>query len=150
MEYKRPTTVKELRRLIGLIGWYRRFIPKAAEILAPLSDLIKGDSKTKIEWTNEAEMAFTQVKEALTAAPILSSPDYSLPYKIYTDASLLAGAAVLTQEQNGIEKVIAYHSAKFSKTQLYKQTHTPNRIVKQNLTTPKRIIYNKFGSVNEH
>lgn len=117
MTYKKPENVKELRRLIGLIGWYRRFIPKAAEIMAPMSDLIKGDSKKKIEWSSAADKAFEQVKEALTNAPVLSSPDYSLPYKIYTDASLTAGAAVLTQEQNGEERVIAYHSAKFSKTQ---------------------------------
>lgn len=58
MEYKRPTTVKELRRLIGLIGWYRRFIPNAAKILAPLSDLTKADSKQKLVWNEKAEKAF--------------------------------------------------------------------------------------------
>lgn len=45
------------------------------------------------------------------------SPDYNLPFKIYTDASLVADAAVLTQIQDGEEKVIAYHSAKFTPTQ---------------------------------
>lgn len=117
MDYKRPTNVRELRRLVGLIGWYRRFIPNAAEILAPMSDMMKGDSKKRIEWTTEAEQAFEHVKKALTEAPILTSPDYDLPYKIYTDASLIAGAAVLTQMQKGEERVIAYHSAKFTKTQ---------------------------------
>lgn len=119
IEYKRPETVKELRRLIGLVGWYRRFIPKAAEIMAPLSDLTKGGvgGKQRIEWSEKAEKAFRQVKAALISPAILTSPDYSLPYKIYTDASLIAGAAVLTQVQDGEEKVIAYHSAKFSKTQ---------------------------------
>lgn len=48
---------------------------------------------------------------------ILAAPDYRLPFKIYTDASLVAGAAVLTQMQNGQEKVIAFHSTKFTKTQ---------------------------------
>lgn len=117
MEYKRPSTIKELRRLIGLIGWYRRFLPYAAEILAPLTDLTRGDNKQKIIWNNEAERAFEKIKEALMSAPILASPDYGLPYKIYTDASLVAGAAVLTQVQDGVERVIAYHSAKFSPTQ---------------------------------
>lgn len=117
LEYKRPTTVKELKRLIGLIGWYRRFIENAAGILAPLTEMTKGDKKRKIEWTEEAERAFEQIKQALISAPILASPDYSLPYTIYTDASLVAGAAVLTQVHDGIEKVIAYHSCKFSRTQ---------------------------------
>lgn len=117
LEYKRPETIKELRRLIGLVGWYRRFIPRAAEILAPLSDLTKGGGKQKIKWSEEAEKSFIEIKQALVSPAILSSPDYTIPYKIYCDASLLAGAAVLTQVQNGEEKVIAYHSAKFSPTQ---------------------------------
>lgn len=117
IEYKRPETIRELRRLIGLVGWYRRFIPKAAEILAPLSDLTKGGGKQRIQWSEEAEKSFNDIKQALIAPAILSSPDYTLPYKMYCDASLLAGAAVLTQVQDGEERVIAYHSAKFSPTQ---------------------------------
>lgn len=117
LEYKRPLTVKELRRLVGLITWYRRFIPNAAEILAPLTDMAKGDNKWSIQWTDEAEQAFEKAKEALISPAILAAPDYSLPYIIYTDASLIAGSAVLTQIQNGVEKVIAFHSVKFSRTQ---------------------------------
>lgn len=45
------------------------------------------------------------------------APDYKLPFKIYTDASLIAGAGILTQVQAGQERVIAYHSVKFSRTQ---------------------------------
>lgn len=117
LEYKRPTTVKELRRLLGMVGWYRRFLPNIAETLAPLSDLTRGESKSKIAWNDDAEQAFEGVKAALMSPAVLTSPDYRLPYKIYTDASLLAGAAVLTQVQDGEEKVIAFHSAKFSPAQ---------------------------------
>lgn len=117
VEYKRPETVKEMRRLIGMIGWYRRFLPNIAATLAPLTDLMKGDSKLKIRWNERAEGAFEAVKMALMSPAILAPADYTLPYKIYTDASLTAGAAVLTQMQKGQEKVIAFHSAKFSVTQ---------------------------------
>lgn len=117
LEYKRPTTVKELRRLIGLIGWYRRFLPNISETMAPLTDLAKGESKSKIIWNESAEEAFERVKDALMSPNILAPADPKLPYKIYTDASLVAGAAVLTQIQSGRERVIAYHSAKFSQTQ---------------------------------
>lgn len=117
LEYPKPKTVKELRRWVGLVGWYRRFIENAAELLAPLTDIMKGESKSRLEWTSEAEEAFIQTKRVMLSPAILSSPDYSLPFKIYTDASLVAGAAVLTQVQDGKEKVIAFHSAKFSKTQ---------------------------------
>lgn len=117
VDYKKPETVKELRRLIGMIGWYRRFLPKIAETLAPLTDLTKGDSKVRIKWNEKAGQAFEQVKLALMSPSILAPADYALPYKIYTDASLVAGAAVLTQTQDGQERVIAFHSAKFSVTQ---------------------------------
>lgn len=119
IDYKRPETVKELRRLIGLVGWYRRFIPNAAGIMAPLTELTKGKvgKSARIEWNNEAEKAFEEVKQALTSSKMLAVPDYSLPFKIYTDASLLAGAAVLTQIHGGEERIIAYHSAKFTSTQ---------------------------------
>lgn len=117
LDYKRPETVKEMRRLLGMIGYYRRFLPNIAKTLAPLTELTRGESKTRIKWNEQAEKAFGQVKEALMSPSILAPADYRLPYKIYTDASLTAGAAVLTQIQNGQEKVIAFHSAKFSPTQ---------------------------------
>lgn len=117
LDYPRPRTVKEVRRLVGLVGWYRRFLPNAAELLAPLSDLMKGESNAAIKWNDQAEEAFVAVKKALISTSILASPDYKLPFKIYTDASLVAGAAILTQVQSGQERVIAYHSVKFSQTQ---------------------------------
>lgn len=117
MDYPRPKTVKELRRLVGLIGWYRRFIPKAAELLAPLTNLMKGENPKKIEWNDQAEEAFLNAKRALVSPTILTVPNYSLPFKLYTDASLIAGAGILTQEQEGFEKVIAFHSVKFSRAQ---------------------------------
>lgn len=117
MNYKRPERVKDVRRLVGLANWYRRFIHRAAEMLAPLSDLITKDSKQKIVWTEAAENAFEELKKCLTSAPILMPADYTLPFKVYTDASLIAGAGILAQEQDGRECVIAFHSVKFSKAQ---------------------------------
>lgn len=117
LDYPRPTTVKELRRWVGLVGWYRRFIGNAAELLAPLTDLMRGESKGKIDWTEQAEEAFINTKRALVSPAILAPPDYTQPFRIYTDASLVAGAAVLTQIQEGQEKVIAFHSVKFSSAQ---------------------------------
>lgn len=106
-DYPRPKTIKELRR----------FIQNAAELLAPLTSLVKGESKAKVEWSDEAEESFLRTKCALTSPAMLVSPNYALPFKIYTDASLVAGGAVLTQEQEGVERVIAFHSVKFSRTQ---------------------------------
>lgn len=103
--------------MVGLANWYRRFVNNAAELFAPLTDLIVKDSKQKTVWTEEAEAAFQRLKELLVSSPILAMADYTLPFKVYTDASLVAGAGILTQVQDGKERVIAYHSVKFSKTQ---------------------------------
>lgn len=117
LNYKRPENVKQLRRLVGLITWYRRFIPNAAELMKPLTDLIQKENHRKIKSTDETEMAFTKLKECLTNAPILVPANFKLPFKVYTDASLVAGAAILTQIQDGHERVISYHSVKFNRTQ---------------------------------
>lgn len=114
IEYPRPTTAKEARRLAGAAGWYRKFIQNFAEIIAPIHDLYKGNKKGKIEWTPEAEQSFILLKEKLSSTPILTMCDYSRPFKIYCDASLTAGAGVLTQDFDGDEKVICYYSKKFT------------------------------------
>lgn len=120
LNYKKPETVRDIRRLMGLINWYRRFIPHAAELLTPLSNMISGHGKNsqhKIQWNTEAERAFEGVKQILTSEPILAMADYTKPFKIYSDASLTAGSAILTQNFDGQEKVIFYHSVKFTPTQ---------------------------------
>lgn len=117
LEYQRPRTVKELRRFVGLITWYRRFIHNVAEILAPLTNMLKGDNQRIIEWDEAAEKAFEVTKKCLMSPAILAHADYQLPFRIYTDASLVAGAGILTQVQKGVERVIAFHSVKFSRTQ---------------------------------
>lgn len=120
MRYKQPETVKDIRRLVGLVNWYRRFIPNAATLLTPFTELIKEygpESQRKIQWTAESQEVLEQIKKALTEAPILVAADYSKPFKIYSDASLVAGSSVLTQEIDGTERAIYYHSVKFSTTQ---------------------------------
>lgn len=113
--FPRPETAKEARRFIGAAGWYRKFIPDFAEVSAPIHDLYKGNKKGKIEWTEAAEQAFLILKQRLTSTPVLAMADYTLPFKIYSDASLLAGAAVLTQEFPEGERVIQYFSKKFTR-----------------------------------
>lgn len=114
-KYPTPTTVREVQRLIGMAGWYRRFIRDFARITAPITELIK--KNTKFEWTEEREKAFRDLIEALTSAPVLAPADYNVPFEIQADASKLGCGAVLVQHQNGEEKVIAYMSQKFSATQ---------------------------------
>lgn len=113
--YPQPTCVKDIQRLMGLAGWYRRFIKDFSEITAPITELEK--KHVKFKWNEERENAFKKLKIALTTAPVLASPRYDLPFEIQADASKTACGSVLVQHIDGQERVIAYMSQKFSATQ---------------------------------
>ena len=91
-----PTTPKEIRQFLGLVGYYRKFVPKFADIARPLTNLTKLD--VPYEWTNKCQEAFEFLKQMLLKEPILKYPDPSKPYTLFTDASKFAWACVLTQE----------------------------------------------------
>lgn len=118
LNYPTPKSTTEVRRLIGLVSWYRRFIKDFASISAPISGLLQGRKKGQsITWTEEAEGAFGMIKEALTTAPVLASPDFTKRFIIQCDASDYGVGAVLYQESEGIEHPIAYASKTLTKTQ---------------------------------
>lgn len=116
IDYAIPQTVKDVRRLLGLAGFYQKFIRNYSEITTPITNLLKKDRK-KFHWTEEANVAFEKLKNALISAPILSNPDFRLPFIIETDSSDTAIGAVLVQVQEGERKTIAYFSKKLSSTQ---------------------------------
>lgn len=116
VEYERPTTITKLRRFLGMVNYYRRFIAEFSGVTAPLSDLLKTKSKI-IKWNDSAENAFCKIKELLISSPILGSPDFDREFTIQTDASDVAVAGVLTQQQDEGERVIAYFSHKLTTPQ---------------------------------
>lgn len=99
-----------------MVNYYRRFIEGFSGVTAPLSDLLKTKSKV-IQWSEAAEEAFCQIKELLISSPILGSPDFTKEFVIQTDASDVAVAGILTQQQEEGEKVIAYFSHKLTTPQ---------------------------------
>ncbi|KAI5613446.1 hypothetical protein C0J50_11334, partial [Silurus asotus] len=111
-----PSTVREVRAFLGLAGYYRRFIVNFARMAQPLNALLVGvsadkkSSSRKVEWSTDCQDAFVKLKTCLTQAPILAYADFSLPFVLYTDASHQGLGAVLSQIQEGQERVIAYAS----------------------------------------
>lgn len=116
LEYPSPTTVKEVRRLLGLAGFYQKFVQNYSDITTPITDLLK-KGKKKFTWTSEAEKALMKLKTALVTAPVLANPDFHVPFILETDSSDLAIGAVLGQVQQGERRTIAYFSKKLSSTQ---------------------------------
>ena len=92
----RPYTPKEVKQFLGLVGYYRKFIPHYADIARPLHALTRKD--TAFEWSDICQRSFDLLKAMVSEEPILVYPDPSKPYVLFMDASKYAWSCVLTQE----------------------------------------------------
>lgn len=111
-EWPIPRNLTELRSFLGLCSYYRRFVRGYAEVAAPLHYL--SQKNVKYKWTNEQQLAFDELKRRLTSSPILTTPIDEGEYRLDTDASNNSIGAVLSQVQEGEERVIAYASRTLS------------------------------------
>ncbi|KAD4586290.1 hypothetical protein E3N88_23891 [Mikania micrantha] len=111
-----PTNVKGIRSFLGHAGFYRRFIKGFSVITKPLCNLLLKD--VPFDFDDECLKSFNLLKERLVAAPILQSPDWSLPFEIMCDASDYAVGAVLGQRVDKKPVVIYYASKTLSDAQL--------------------------------
>lgn len=107
-----PTGVKGVRRIVAMASWYRNFIPNFSDIVAPLTALTQ--TGRDFSWNEEHQYALNQLKEKMTSAPILSCPNFEIPFVLQTDASDIGVGAVLFQRESEIEKVISYSSRKLT------------------------------------
>ncbi len=95
---------------MGMVNFYRQFLPKLSEIAAPLVDLIKKGKPNIVEWGEEQENSFQTLREMLSKSPVLRLPNFELPFVIQTDASDIGIFAVLCQDYNGTLFPVAYAS----------------------------------------
>ena len=102
--WEQPRTVTEVQSFLGLVCYYRRFVKDFSVIVLPLTRLTK--KEVKFEWDKNCEQSFQQLKYCLTHAPVLTLPDDSGNFEIYSDASLNGLGCVLMQHGG----VIAYAS----------------------------------------
>ena len=92
IELPRPKNAKQVQGFMGHCGYYRRFIYIYAVIARPLYGLL-----IVFIWTEECERSFQKLKECLTIAPILKSPDWNVIFHVHIDASNFAIGAILAQ-----------------------------------------------------
>ena len=95
-----PKDAKEIKQFLGLTGYYRKFVPRFADISRPLTTLTKKDRK--FEWTPACQKSFELLKEMLCGEPVLKYADTSKPYTLYTDVSKFGWAGVLTQSHTTV------------------------------------------------
>ena len=111
-----PTNLTEVKSFLGLCSYYGNFIPNFAEIAHPLHQLSKKD--VEFQWSDQCENAFVSLKKCLTTSPILSYPNEEDKFVLDVDASNYSIGAVLSQIQNGEERVIAYASRSLKSQEL--------------------------------
>ncbi|RXN37833.1 Transposon Ty3-G Gag-Pol poly [Labeo rohita] len=114
-EWPEPMSVNEVRQFVGLASYYRRFVKDFATVAKPLHNLLR--KHVRFHWTPESQQAFDTLKELLTTAPILGYPMDSGDLILDTDASNFGIGAVLSQLQQGEERVLAYGSRSLTPTE---------------------------------
>ena len=123
-----PRTVHEVHKFLGFTNYYRKFVYKYAQIARPLNKLISGENAKKkhrkVEWGDDQEKSFKELKDACTKTPVLAYADYKKSFRLNTDASELGLGSVLYQQQeDGTFHVIAYASRSLSKTEKNYNAH---------------------------
>ena len=111
-----PTTIKELQRFLGMINYYRRFVPHAAKHMYALFECLKGKPKS-IQWTPACQASFEAIKTALANATLLHHPRTDAPLALTTDASDYAIGSVLEQRGPKGWEPLAFYSAKLNESQ---------------------------------
>ena len=111
-----PQNAKQVKQFLGLVGYYRKFVPHFSDIARPLTQLTRKNEG--FNWSTECDKCFHMLKDYLQEAPILRYPDPTADYILYTDASKYAYAGVLTQSIDGTDHPVAYMSGLFRGSQL--------------------------------
>lgn len=120
LRIEKPKTIDELRRVLGMVNFYRRFLPAAAKTQAPLHALTQGAKKRDKrppKWNQEAEQAFKDCKKQLAEATLLAHPAENVPLILSTDASDFAIGATLEQYVKGHRQPLGFFSKKLTQTQ---------------------------------
>jgi hypothetical protein len=129
-----PISVKQLQSFIGLCSYYRRFIKGFAILARPLTTLTKHDQP--FQWGEDEQRSFDALKEKLLTPPILSHPNYQLPFEIHTDASGYGIGAILVEQHEEGERAISYVSRLLSSAKLNYSVSEKERSTLMSMRTP--------------
>ncbi|GFN96906.1 Pol polyprotein [Plakobranchus ocellatus] len=100
LKLETPKTKKQIKSLVGLVSFYRTFIPSFSDLTAPLTNLLKAGCPEKVVWNSQCETSFARIQELLASYPILRLPDFTKEFVVRTDASDVGIGAVLLQAHN--------------------------------------------------
>ena len=117
VRFPSPKTRRELRRFLGMVGYYRSFCKKFSTVAEPLTSLLS--PSMTFNWSPMCQEAFSNIKALLCSTPVLAAPEFTRPFKLEVDASEFGAGAVLLQEDGaGVDHPVCYFSRKFNKHQV--------------------------------
>ena len=105
-KWSAPTDVHQVRSFLGLCSYYRRFVEGFATIAKPVHTLT--EKITPFKWTDECKPSFMKLKQAFCSSPVFCYPTIRQNFVLDTDASGVGIGAVLSQVEDGTERVVAY------------------------------------------
>ena len=114
--YPVPKNIKEMKQFLGLSNYYKRFIRNYAQI-TELLHRMQRKGKQPFNWNTSCQEAFDTLKEKLIISPILSYPNFTLPFIVYSDTSDMAIGGIFGQVQNNQEVVVCYWSRQLTKAE---------------------------------
>ena len=109
---KPPRNETEMKRFLGMAGYYRRYIQNYARRTHRLGQIARG--REKFSWTDAHQIEFDDIKKAMTEDPVMAYPDWDKQFILTTDASLSGLGAVLSQMYPDGERVVAYESRRLT------------------------------------
>nr|VZI51859.1 unnamed protein product [Spirometra erinaceieuropaei] len=112
-DFPPSTSKRQLQRFLGMVNFYRRFLPNCADLMLPLTNLLSGP-KGPLELRGHALTAFERIKTSLADATLLTHPAPEAPLSLMVDASKIAVGAVLQQHINDSTRPLAFFSKKLS------------------------------------
>ena len=113
-EFSKPMTKKELKSYLGMLGYYRKFIPGFSSTALPLTEATRLKSPNKLRWTKPMEQAFKSLRETLCEHSQLTIPSPEDSFVLATDASGQGIGAVLSVSRSGVDLPVAYFSRKLT------------------------------------
>lgn len=108
-----PKTKKQVRSVLGLVGFYRRYVPDVASLVAPLVELTQKTKPSKVIWSDAGQTAFDKVKQIVSPEPVIQLPDFSKEFMVRSDASGEGlGAALMQDDDRGCLHPVVFASRK--------------------------------------
>ena len=113
-EYLQPQTKKQLKSFLGMLGYYRRFIPGFSSIAQPLTGATKLKAPYQLVWTDDMSKAFVALKDSLCRHTVLTIPSPDNTFTLSTDASGVGIGGVHSVHRNGDILPVAYFSRRLN------------------------------------